>query len=187
MEDSLGMLIERIRNKDPELTSQKLEKEIAHCIGMKINEVIKQTITDGHVALLQEIIKNSLGLSCEIAPALSLYVNVSDKPDQEIVIESFSSLPFEKALGIILEKNFCTLSDEQVLELTERVINEACGQFLNNVLLVHPLIMKISQRFTEFFHEQLMVQLRNPARMIINMSPPPQDAIIPPIRPGMYL
>jgi len=187
MEDSLGVLIGRIRNRDPVLTPQELEKEIAHCIGMKINEVIKQTVTDGHVALLQEAIKDSLGLSCEVAPALSLYVNVSDKSNQEIVIEPFSSLPFEKALGVILEKNFCTLSDEQVLESTERVINEACRQFLDNVLLVHPLIMKISQRFTEVFHEQLIVQLRNPARMIINMGPPPQDATISPIRPGMYL
>lgn len=187
MEDSWGVLIGRIRNKDPLLTPQELEKEIAHCIGMKINEVIKQTVTDGHVALLQEVIRDSLGLSCEVAPALSLYVNVSDRLDQEIVIEPFSSLPFEKALGAILEKNFCTFSDEQVLELTERVINGACEQFLNNVILVHPLIMKICQRFTEVFHEQLMVQLRNPARMIINMGPPPQDPTTPPIRPGMYL
>ena len=187
MEDLFAALSKRIHDKDPLLTPQELEKEIANCVGAKINEVIKHAITDGPVTLLQKAIKDAFGLSCEIAPALSLYVNVSDALHQEILIEPFSSLPFEKALAAILEKDFHALSDEQVLELTENIINGACQQFLDSVLLVHPLIIKITQRFTEVFHEQLMVQLRNPARMIINMGPPPQDATIPPIRPGMYL
>lgn len=186
MEDPFVILIKRIRDKDPRLTPQELEKEIANCVGIKINEVIKQTVTNGYIALLQETIKNAFGLSCEITPALSLYVNVSNTSDQETTIEPFSSLPFEKALATILEKDFHTISDEQVLELTEGVINGACQQFLDSVLLVHPLLMKISKRFMEVFHEQLFIQLRNPVRMIINMGPPPQNETTP-VRPGMYL
>lgn len=188
MEDTCAILIRRIRDKDPALTPQELEKEIAHCVGTKINEIIKQIVTNGYIPLLQEAVTDAFDLSCEVTPALSLYVNVSNTSGEEISIESFSSLPFEKALAEILEKDFCTLSDEHVLELTERVINQACGQFLDNVLLVHPLIMKISQRFIEVFHEQPVIQLRNPARMIINMGPPPESATTPPVvRPGMYL
>ncbi|MEK7083599.1 MAG: hypothetical protein AAB972_05485 [Patescibacteria group bacterium] len=187
MEDSLGVLMRRIRDKDPILTPQELEKQIADCVGTKINEAIKQTLANRYIALLQETIKDVFGLFCEIAPALSLYVNVSDTSDENISIEPFSSLPFEKSLAAILEKDFCALADEQIAELTEEVINEACKQFLDNVLLPHPLLTKISQRFEEVFHEQLAVQLRDPARMIINMGPPPQDATPPPVRPGMYL
>ncbi len=187
MENRFGMLIRRIREKDPMLTPQELEKEIAHCVGAEINKIIHQTVTDGPIKFLKQTISETLGLACEVVPALSLYVNVSNKLGHEISIEPFSSLSFEKKLMAILEKDFHTLSDEQVLESTEEVINEACQQFLDSVLLVHPLIMKIAQRFTEVFHEQLMVQLRNPARMIINMGPPPQDETPPPVRPGMYL
>jgi len=189
MEDLSGILIKRIRDKDPLLTPQELEKEIANCIGTKINEIIKQTVTDGYIALLQQTIKDAFGFSCEIAPALSLYVNVTSESNEneKISIDSFSSLLFEKALTEILEKDFCTLSDEQVIESTERAINQGCKQFLDSVLLPHPLLMKIFERFTKIFHDQLAIVLRNPARIIINMGPPPKNTTTPVGRPGMYL
>mgnify|MGYP001613432139 CR=1 FL=1 len=185
MEDAFAILMQRIHEKDPALTPPELEKEVAHCIGAKINELIREHI--GPAAFLQEAIKNVLGLSCEITPSLSLYVNVTTKPGEETFNDPFSSLAFEKTLETIMEKDFSTLPDEFILQLTDDAINAASKLFLNSVLLSHPLLTKIFQRFTDVFHEQLTVVLRDPVRTIINMGEPPQSATNSFARPGMYL
>jgi hypothetical protein len=167
MEDTLEVLIRRIRDKDPILTPPELEKQIADCVGIKINEAIKQTVADGPIELLQQAIQETMGLSCEVTPALSLYVNVSNTLDQETFIESFSSLPFEKALTTIAEKNFSITPSEKILDSINEAINQASEVFIHNMLLSHPLLMKIFRRFTEIFHEQLAIILHDPITVFV--------------------
>lgn len=188
MEDSLGILIKRIRDKDPLLTPQELEKGIAHCVGMKINELIKQTVTEGHIELLQQTVHEALGLSCEVTPALSLYVRVSNAEDQETSIESFSSLPFEEALAVIAEKDFSAFSSEKILELITETINQTSELFVHNVLLSHPLIIKIFRQFAETFHEQLAIMMHDSITILSeNGYTQKKDGAEYDNRPGMYL
>ncbi len=177
----------RIHEKDPALTPQKLEKEIAHCIGAKLNELIRDS--SEHIIFLQEAIKKYLDLSCEVAPSLALYVSVtseSNESSQKSVADSPSS-QFEKALQAIMERDFTAMPDELILQLTDDAINTACKIFLNSVVLSHPLVTKIFQRFTDVFHEQLAVTVRNPVRIIINMGEPPQNATASYTPQNMYL
>lgn len=188
MEDPLEVLIKRICDKDPVLTPQELEKEIAHCVGMKINDLIKQTVTAGHIELLQQVIRETFDLSCEVTPALSLYVNISNASSQKTSIESFSSLPFEQALAAITEKNFSLISSEEILDSVNKVVNRASELFIHSVLLSHPMLMKIFQRFMETFHEQLNVMLRDPIMIFMQSQDVPKETEVEnKSHPGTYL
>lgn len=143
MEDLFGILIKRIRDKDPLLTPQELEKEIANCVGMKINELIKQTVTDEQVTLLQQTVLECLGLSCEVAPSLSLFVSVGNASNRENSVESFSTNSFEQALSVIAGKDFSTVPSEKILDSINAVVNRASESFIHSILLSHPLLIKI--------------------------------------------
>ncbi|TSC68907.1 MAG: hypothetical protein G01um101466_270 [Parcubacteria group bacterium Gr01-1014_66] len=168
MEDLFNILLKRIRDKDPALTPQKLQDEIANCVGTKINEYIKQIMASAPISLLQKTLKDAFDFSCEIDPSLSLYIKVSKtSSNQETPVESFSPLPFEESLAAIAGKDFSLVSSDEILDETNYIINQTSELFIHNVFLRHPLFMEICRKFMEVFHEQPNILLRDGVKVFV--------------------
>ena len=163
MAETFGSLAARIRAQDP-LTPDELEKLIAHRVGEIVDLVFKDIVLGQDTVALQDAIKEKFGFCCEIAPAISIYVNISANPGQND-IPAFSTLPFEEAIRVIQE-NFQSLSPEEIREQTQQAVNACWDHFLHAVLLSNPILTQIRKRFQIEFGENLAINVRMPVKIL---------------------
>ena len=186
MEDKLAALLKRYNTQEPPMTHEELERQIAHCVGEDINAAVKEVIAGINVTSFSKTMQEKFGMTCEICPALSIYVSVSNEPAEEISTHAFSSLPFEEMLTAILQKDVQTTSAQEMIERAQQAINASCEHFLNAIILSHPLLMKIFQRLHEEFQKTVIIVSRSPVKILFGDSYQP-DVSDSTVRPGMYL
>ena len=186
MEDKFAALLKRYDTQQPPITHEELERQIAHCVGEDINAAVKEVTASASITSFAKAMQEKFGMTCEISPALSLYVSVSNELAKEISVDAFSSLPFEDMLKTILQRDTQTTSAQEIAELAQQAINESCEHFLNAIILSHPLLMKIFQRLHEEFQKTVIIVSRSPVKILFGDSYQP-DVSDSTVRPGMYL
>lgn len=187
MAETFASLTARIRAQDMTITPEELEKLIAYRVSELVDEVFKQIRESSDIASLRYAIQDRFDFCCEIAPAMSIYVNVSNEAGKNDV-PPFSSLPFEEAIRAIMQKDFSTTSPEEILGWTRNVMNNACNHFLEAVILSNPELIKLFGRFMRQFGKSIMA-ITDPPVMLQAGEPQPAPAPALPSdqRPGMYL
>ena len=166
MDEKYTAIFNKFRGQDPPVTKEELERQIAQCIGEDINKALQKVTTGENITSFQQAIQDTFGITCEIVPALSLYVNLINRSDEATPIRPFSSLPFEQFLDEILQKDSQSTSPDEIIALTEQAINGSCEHFLDAVLLTSPLLMKIFKRLVQEFNEKIVVLRRSPVRIL---------------------
>ena len=185
MNEKYNAIVNQFHGQNPPLTKEECERRIAQCVGEDINEALKDVTAGENITSFQQAMQDTFGITCEIVPALSLYVNLNDRSDEAPSITPFSSLPFEQRLGAILEKDPQSTSSAEIIARTEEAINESCDYFLNAVLLTNPLLMKIHKRLVEEFHEKTVIRVTLPVQILSKHDV--VDAITPDGHRGTYL
>lgn len=183
MKDALAELLARYGAQDPPMTLNDLEKEIAHCVSMKINEIAQEVITGDTISAFKNCAEKH-GLNCEIAPALSLFVSVR-QADIKIPMreELFSSLTLDDSMQMILDNAEQAQSSAELIAWVRDAMNLACSNFLNAVVVRHPLALRIFQILAEKYNLTVNIAMRSPIQLLTQSLP---DAPLP-VRPGMYI
>ncbi len=167
MNITLTELAAQFETQNPPLTREELERQIACYLSDDLNDAVQEVATREDIITFTQLMQEKFGLSCEIAPALSLYVNLSSPSDEQqpSSIEEFSSLSFEKMLDAVLQKNKEATSPEEIVQLMQDAINAGCKHFLNAVVLCHPLLMKIFRRLQTEFNKTVTITTRTPVKV----------------------
>ena len=178
MAETFGSLAARIRAQDP-LTPDELEKLIAHRVSEIVDLVFKDIVLGQDTIALRDAIKEKFGFCCEIAPAMSIYVNISAEPGQND-IPAFSTLPFEEAIAALMEKDFSAMEQQEVIGMVSNVINHGCKHFIDAVIFSNPELMKLFKRYMQVFGHQITAMVDPPVTLCSVQSKPPQRPSDPP-------
>ena len=179
-------LIDRI-NTESAITPEDIKEEIAQTIIACIQPIFKEITSGTNTILLENIIKEKLGLYCEIMPEWRVHINVSDTVMNPDFLE-FPHALIQKALEDINEKDFSAIPPEEILRLLEELITDVCEKFLNTVIFSNPAFIKIIEHFIQTFDKNIALMTQPPIQMTLyetQASPSSESSSCK--RPGMYL
>lgn len=161
MAETFESLTARIQAQDPTITPQELEKLIAHCVGEMVGEILSNIVIGPKTVALQEAIRERFNLPCEIAPAMSIYVNILNETEL-VEVTPFSSLPFEEEIKNIMEKDFSAMTPQDVLALVSDTVNNGCDHFLDAIIFSNHELLKLFKQFMQTFDAHITVIKGNP-------------------------